>query len=87
MEEIKYYILFPSYNQGLALEAILKKEKIKHIIVPTPRELSTCCGIAIQYNKADEEGIKKLTEDNSIEIIGFRNLTKTYSDYYLPKQK
>lgn len=87
MEEMKNYILFPSHNQGLALEAILKREKIKYTIVPTPRELSTCCGISIQYNKNDEEIIKNLAELNSVQIIGFRSILKTYSDFYSSKNK
>jgi hypothetical protein len=87
MEELKNYILFPSYNQGLALETILKREKIKYTIVPTPRELSTCCGISIQYNKNDEETIKNLAELNSIQIIGFHSIVKNYSDFYHSKDK
>lgn len=71
MDEVKYYILFPSYNHGLALEKYLKKEKIKYIIAPTPRELSACCGMSMIYNIKDEERIKELAKQNSIEITGF----------------
>jgi len=83
MDNIKHYILFPSYNMGLALEGLLKKQKIKYTIVPTPRELSTCCGISIQYNKTDEERIKEIVKDNSIDIIGFHSIEKEYKDLYL----
>lgn len=74
----RHFILFPSYNQGLALEGFLKKEKIKYTIVPTPRELSSCCGISIMYNKEDELRIKTLMEDNNIEMKGFFTLEKNY---------
>jgi len=87
MDNIKHYILFPSYNTGLALEGLLKKEKIKYTIVPTPRELSTCCGISIQYNKADEERISEIVKVNSIDIIGFYSLQKEYKDLYLGQNK
>jgi ribosomal protein L7Ae-like RNA K-turn-binding protein len=83
MNDLKHYILFSSYNSGLALESILKKEKVKYTIVPTPRELSACCGIAIQYNKVDEETIKVLIEGNSIQVAGFHSLNKVYKDFYL----
>ncbi|GFR35723.1 DUF3343 domain-containing protein [Thermobrachium celere] len=59
----KNYILFPSYNQGLALESLLKSHNIKYVISPTPRQLSTCCGISIMYYKKDEEFIKKTSRD------------------------
>lgn len=82
MDNLRYYILFPSFNYGLQLESKLKKEKIKYTIVPTPRELSSCCGIAIMYNKDDEDRIKALVEENSINISGFFSLEKKYKNPY-----
>lgn len=82
MDDIKHYVLFPSYNSGLALEAALKRESIKYTIVPTPRELSSCCGIAIQYDKNNEEDIKKIVEDNCISVVGFESIAKKYVNFY-----
>lgn len=82
MEEVKNYILFPSYNSGLALEAMLKSNKIKYTIVPTPRELSTCCGISMLYEKTDEETISRLVKESSIPILGFKSFAKQYKDFY-----
>lgn len=82
MDNIKNYILFPSYTSGLALETLLKKDKIKYTIVPTPRELSVSCGICIQYEKQDEERIKQLIDMNSITILGFKSLEKKYNSFY-----
>ena len=79
---MKHYILFHSYTSGLALESLLKKEKIKYTIVPTPRELSVSCGICMEYKREDEEAIKKLVDENSISIIGFQSLEKNYKKFY-----
>lgn len=79
---MKYYILFPNFTSGLALESLLKKAKIKYTIVPTPRELSVSCGICIQYEKQDEEAIRKIVENNSINILGFYSLKKEYKKFY-----
>lgn len=79
---MKHYILFHSYTSGLALEALLKKDKLKYTIVPTPRELSVSCGICMEYKKEDEEAIKKLVNENSISIIGFQSLEKNYKKFY-----
>jgi ribosomal protein L7Ae-like RNA K-turn-binding protein len=82
MDNIKNYILFPSYNYGMKLESALKKEKIKFTIVPTPRELSASCGISIEYKKEDEEKIKTIVEENAIKIAGFYSIEKTYTNFY-----
>lgn len=83
MEQIRYYILFPSYTEGMKLEKLLKKEKIKYTIVPTPRELSVCCGISIMYNKEDEEKIKELICVNGVSTLGFHNINKKIVNPYL----
>lgn len=82
MGSIKNYILFPTYNYGMALEAELKKEKIRYTIVPTPRELSASCGISIQYDKTDEEKIKKIVDERHIKISGFHSIEKQYASFY-----
>lgn len=83
MENIRYYILFPSHTEGVKLESVLKKGNIKHIIVPTPRELSASCGIAIMYNKEDEEKIRELIDCNSVKTLGFHYVNKKIVNPYL----
>lgn len=85
MNITRFYILFPNYTSGLALEALLKREKIKYTIVPTPRELSNSCGISIMYDEKDEEKIRLLVEENSIKINGFKSLTSEKKNFYLDK--
>jgi hypothetical protein len=83
METIRYYIIFPSHTEGVKLEIALKKEKIKHTIVPTPRELSVACGISIMYNKEDEEKIKSLVDTNNVRTLGFHCVKKKIVNPYL----
>lgn len=82
METIRHYILFPSHTEGVKLENALKKEKIKHTIVPTPRELSASCGISIMYNKEDEEKIKNLVDSNNVKTSGFHCVKKKMVNPY-----
>ncbi|NLY77453.1 MAG: DUF3343 domain-containing protein [Tissierellia bacterium] len=70
----KNYILFPNHSQGLKLEKLLKANNIKYVISPTPRKLSTCCGISIMYNKEDEDRIKNIINTYSIEVLGLYTL-------------
>ncbi|HWQ30416.1 MAG TPA: DUF3343 domain-containing protein [Negativicutes bacterium] len=74
MESNNYYILFPNVTEGLKLEKLLKAEGIRYIIVPTPRELSKCCGVSIKYEYGDEGAIKQLAEEHEIKTEGFRSL-------------
>lgn len=83
MQKIRYYILFPSHTEGIKMESLLKKERIKYTIVPTPRELSASCGIAIMYNKEDEEAIKDLICIHKVKISGLDFVNKKTRNPYL----
>lgn len=79
---MKYYILFDTHTEGLKLESYLKKESIKYTISPTPRQLSSCCGIAIMYNNEDEDRIRKIVENNNLKIKGFYSLESKVKNFY-----
>lgn len=70
-KKVKCYILFPSLTEGIKTETLLKKEKIKYTIVPTPSKTSVSCGISIMYSRKDEEKIKRLIEYSNINVLGF----------------
>jgi hypothetical protein len=76
MDDQNYYVLFPNVTEGLKLEKHLKEKGIKYTIVPTPRELSKCCGICIMYEKEAEDSIRLEVEKHEIKTEGFRNLPK-----------
>ena len=79
----RFYILFPSYTEGMKLESILKKNNIKYTIVPTPRQLSVSCGISIMYNEDDGDKISKLISDNDVKILGMKSLAYKSKNFYL----
>lgn len=83
MEQVRYYVLFPSHTEGMKLEGLLKKEKIKYTIVPTPRELSASCGISIMYDIQDEEKIKCIINNNSVNTLGLHSVNKKITNPYL----
>ena len=48
---------------------ILRKEKIKATLAPTPRQASHACGVSVYlYNKEDLEKIEPLAKENNIKI-------------------
>jgi len=83
MEEIRFYLLFPSHTEGMKLDSLLRKNGIKHTIVPTPRQLSVSCGISIMYQAEDGERISRLIEENGVKILGMRSLAFEKKNFYL----
>lgn len=74
----QYYVLFPNHMNGVKLHAILNRENFKVIIAPTPRELSTCCGISLLVREEDVEEIKIIIGRNHIETLGIASIEKEF---------
>jgi len=67
----------------MKLDSLLRKNGIKHTIVPTPRQLSVSCGISIMYQAEDGERISRLIEENGVKILGMRSLAFEKKNFYL----
>lgn len=66
---MKYFILVENAMIATELLEILRKEKIKATLAPTPRQASHACGVSVYlYNKEDLEKIEPLTKENKIKI-------------------
>lgn len=81
--KLEAFVLFPSHSDGLALEKILKCNKVKYTIVPTPRVLSKCCGISIRIEPEDIPKVEGfLSNNSSISIEGIHILEKKKSSLF-----
>lgn len=77
------FILFPSHSDGLALEKVLKTNRVSYTIVPTPRALSKCCGISIRIETGDIPFVEDLVKNNSlISIEGIHKLEKRKRTFF-----
>lgn len=66
---MKYFILVENAAIATSLLEILRKEKIKATLAPTPRQASHACGVSVYvYNKEDIEKIEPLANKNQIKI-------------------
>ncbi|EEU12389.1 DUF3343 domain-containing protein [Anaerococcus vaginalis] len=66
---MKYFILVENAMIATELLEILRKEKIKATLAPTPRQASHPCGVSVYlYNKEDLEKIEPLAKENKIKI-------------------
>ncbi len=68
-----YYVLFSDITSAQELYKIVKEKKIKSTLAPAPRlPDSNCCGISIlYYDDKDTSVIKKIAEENGIEVFRF----------------
>ncbi len=72
----KYYVLFPNHTNGVRLSRILSRTGYKATIAPTPRELSSSCGISLLIREEDIGDIKKIIEQHHIQTLGIAFIEK-----------
>lgn len=68
-DEMNYYILFANYTQGLALQAMLKKENLPARIAPTPRAIQgeLSCGMSLLVKQEHIEAVRDFLERSGAE--------------------
>lgn len=64
----RFYILFPNHHQGLRLSQLLRERGIDYLIAPTPRQLSTCCGISLIVKGGDLEEAGQVIAEHEIVV-------------------
>ncbi len=67
-------VLFNSNSHAMRAEAVLKKARLDVKLVPTPRELSSDCGVSLRFAWADHEQVKTLLEQAHVEVAGVHQL-------------
>lgn len=72
---MKYLITFDSVHQAMKTEDILINEEIKCRTIPTPREITTSCGLSIIF---EEEYIDKFNSLDSKKDKYIKNIYKFY---------
>lgn len=70
-ENIFLILTFDSTHHAMRAESILKEENIAIKTIPTPRDITLSCGLAIKASVSDKERIIKMHEDKTLD---FKNL-------------
>ncbi|WP_066636455.1 DUF3343 domain-containing protein [Desulfolucanica intricata] len=71
-----YYIVFPSTHEAIRTEKLLNKSGIPFTIVPTPRSITTSCGISVRFTPEVKETIDNLLEEYEVQIDGIHKLSR-----------
>lgn len=64
---MKTIITFENVSEAMACESELKKREIQVKLIPTPRSLSTSCGISARISPKDKELVLDVLKESKIE--------------------
>ncbi|MDD7305155.1 MAG: DUF3343 domain-containing protein [Peptoniphilaceae bacterium] len=66
---MKYFVLVENAKLATELLEVLRKNKIKATLAPTPRQANHACGVCVYlYNKDDVSKIRPISKENGISI-------------------
>ncbi len=68
-------VLFNTTSSAMQAEAVLSRAGMAVKMIPTPRELSSDCGLALRFAWAAAEDVKKLLEKMRVETAGVHELS------------
>jgi len=63
-------VLFHTNSAAMRAEKTLKKSALAIKLIPTPRDLSSDCGIALRFNWDQVEYVETLLDTARVEIAG-----------------
>lgn len=69
MQKVQHYVLFPNHDNAMRLYKELKSLGVRAVIAPTPRVLSTCCGVSLLIEEKDIGGIEDCIKEHGIEVL------------------
>ena len=63
-------ILFHSTAHAIRAEKVLQRAGFKIKMIPTPRQISSDCGMALRFDRAEEGQVAATLEENKVPING-----------------
>lgn len=67
---------FKSTHHTIQSEEQFKAKEISFKTIPTPREITVSCGLAIIFTLDDIDKVKEMVENNEIPVDGIYKYTK-----------
>lgn len=85
--DIRWYILFQNYEQGLALHDLLDRHDLKNRIAPAPRAIQgkLSCGMSLLIEPEHIDSVRACIEDAKAEyydIVPLEGQIKSHRDKY-----
>ena len=67
-------VLFYTNSASIRAEKILRQENLTVKLIPTPRELSSDCGVALRFDWDQAEHVKALMDAARVENAGIHEM-------------
>ena len=85
--DIRYYILFENYEQGMALHDLLTQNGLKNRIAPAPRAIQgkLSCGMSLLIEPEDIDAVRACIEENQAkyyDIVPLEDQIRSRRDRY-----
>ncbi len=69
-------LTFKSTNYTIQAEEVFKEEGLSYKIIPTPREITLSCGLAIVFSLDDKDKAIEMSKNGTINISNIYKYTK-----------
>lgn len=63
-------VLFHTSSSAMQAEAVLSKAKMSVRLIPTPRELSSDCGLSLRFDWNLHDEVEKVLKERHVETAG-----------------
>jgi len=67
-------VTFDATHYALKAERVMKKAKYNVKLIPVPRQFSSNCGLALQFDCPIRETLEKLFEQEHVKVHGIHQL-------------
>ena len=67
-------VLFYTTSAAMRAEKVLRKGELTVKLIPTPRELSSDCGIALRFDWDQVDNVDALLDAAGVEIAGIHQI-------------
>ena len=75
METSYGVVLFHTTSSVMRAEKVLQKSGIAIKLIPTPRQFSSDCGMAVRFALLERERIRVLLEQAGVDVAGIHAMT------------
>ena len=83
--EVYGVLTFESSHHAISGEKLFKEAGLKFKTIPTPREITSSCGLSIKFDLKDLELVKESIEKTNLAIKGIYKLNKVDHKYSVEK--
>ncbi|HSH34957.1 DUF3343 domain-containing protein [Schnuerera sp.] len=74
-------ITFKSTHYAIKGDLVFKNKDMKYRTIPTPREITHSCGLAIKFDLKDIDLVKNIIQDDELVVEGIFELIKNDEGY------